>query len=153
ARAMAGRADDGARREGPGRRRQSADATMLVSDAIDTHAVMQRASKGLDLAPQVADDGSHAIRSQMRPIVVADGFNSRTAAEFIEDETAARVLRPARQLAVAERPGAAFAEEIVALRQQSAAAMKRFDVAHALVHARAALEHERLESLSRQDES
>src|SRR5262245_2703933 len=47
------------------------------------------------------------------------------------------------QLSVAERAGAAFAEEIIALRIERSSRIEEFDVANALTHRRAAFEDER----------
>ena len=87
----------------------------------------------------------------MRPGIVEDRRLPLALGEQFEHAAHVRPGAAAGQLAVAEGAGSAFAEEVVALRIERAALVEGADVADAVAHRSAALEHERPITLLRQE--
>src|SRR5215475_14423046 len=83
----------------------------------------------------------------MRSVVIDDGRLALAGGKKLQHTAQLRPRAAARQLAVAEGAGAAFAKEIVAFRIERSAGIEGMNVADALTHRRSALEHERLVSL------
>src|SRR4051812_50053952 len=97
-----------------------------------------------DAAAQRLDHGGEPVASQMRPVIVHDRRLPFRRREELEHAPHLGPRAAAGELAVAERPRAALAEEVVALGIESSALVEALDVADAVADRRAALEHERL---------
>ena len=110
---------------------------------LDTAVEADLAAERFDAPPQGLDDGRQSIAAQVRSIIIKDGWLPLALGEQFEHPANIRPRRAAGEFAVAEGPRPAFAEKIVALRIEGAAAVEGLHVADALMNGRAALEDER----------
>src|SRR5437867_2191607 len=88
----------------------------------------------------------------MRAGIVRDRLEPALLAELPQDDPASRVPAAGRELAVAPRFRAAFAEEVVALGIENAVLVQVANPGGARVHRVAAFENDGLEPASREEE-
>src|SRR5437588_5982299 len=106
----------------------------IFNSAAEAHL----AAHGLDPAANGFDHGRQAITPRMGSLVVEYGGLTFALREQFQHPAHVRPGVAAGQLAVAERPGSAFSEKVVALGVERAAAIEGVDVADAVPHRSAA---------------
>src|SRR5262249_56795033 len=110
---------------------------------LNAAAEAELAAEAEDALPDRLDDGRQAVAAEVRPVVVQDRRLALALREQLQDAAHVRPGAAAGELAVAERAGAALAEEVVALGVERAAFVEGAHVADAAADGRGAFEHQR----------
>ena len=126
------------------RRAQALEPAVRDVQVLDPAGEADFAAQRLKLAPEGADHERKPVRAQMRPVLVDDRRPAVALGEDFEDVGHVGAGAAGRELAVAERPGAAFAEEVIAFGIERAVLIESADVGDAILDGAAALEDQRL---------
>src|SRR5262249_26037471 len=94
-----------------------------------------------DAAADRLDHGRQAIAPQVRAIIVEDGRPPLALRKQLEHTVNQRSGRATSELAVAERAGAPFTEEVIAFGIERAAGVEASDIMNALPYRGAALQY------------
>jgi hypothetical protein len=124
-------------------RHQPDEPAVAQVDVLDLAAKTNFAAERLDPLPQRLDDGRQAVAAEMWAVLVQDRRLALALREEFQDALHVRSGTAGSQFAIAERAGAAFAEQVVALRVERAAGIERLNVADAVANGRSAFEHQR----------
>ncbi len=126
-------------RRGP----QTAEAAVGDIEILDEAGEPDLAAHLLELAPEGPDDQRQPIRAEVRPLLVDDRRLAVALGQDLEHPADVRPGPARGQLAVAERPRPALAEEVVALRVERAVLVESADVGDPVLDGAAPLEDQR----------
>ncbi len=144
---VAGAVADGQDRDRRGqvarRRVDAAQLSVAQVQVLDTAGKAHLAAQRLDAAAQGLDHSGQSVAAEVRPGFVDDRRLALAVGEQLQNAANVGAGVAVGQFAVAEGAGAAFAEKVVALGVVWAALVEGADVADAVAHRPAALQHQR----------
>ena len=156
--AVAGRVTDGQHddrcRDKPRRSRNALQAVGVEYQIFDGGVESHVAAEVFDPLANRFHDGGQAVAAEVRAVVVHDARLARllpfALGEKFEYPRDIRPRSPAREFAIGERARAAFAEQVIAVRIETATRIERLHIADAVVDFRTAFEHDRLVAMFRE---
>ena len=126
------------------RRAQSLEPAVGDVQVFDPAGEADFAAQRFKLAPEGANHERKPVRAQVRAVLVDDRRPAVALGEDFQDARHIGARAARRELAVAEGPGPALAEEVIAFGIERPVLIESADVGDAILDGAAALEDERL---------